>query len=71
MRVSGRDRHTRIDRDDAGMVGEQRVDVELADLGQVGRHLRQFHQRQGNRPLVGGGDVAIGFEPARRRGCGR
>src|SRR5262245_33089492 len=38
------DAYARIERDDTPLIREQRVDVELGDLGDVTCKLRQFHQ---------------------------
>ena len=40
------DHYPRVDRQDAGFVGEQRIDVEFTQLGQIDHHLRQLDQRQ-------------------------
>ena len=44
-----RDTHPRIDGDDAVLVGEERVDVELADLRHVGGKLRKLDQHEPDR----------------------
>ena len=53
--VVRRHRHAGIDRDHAGLVGQQRIDVELADLGHVGRQLRQLHQDERDAPSSAAG----------------
>lgn len=40
--------HTRIHGDHAFLVGQQRVDVQLGKLRDIGCHLRQLHQHQGH-----------------------
>ncbi len=60
-----RDGDARIDRDDAVLVGEERIDVELAHLRQIGGELRELHEDERDGLLVGGRHVAIGLEDAR------
>ena len=60
-----RDRNPGIDRDDPLPVRQERIDVELAQLGQVGGELRDLDEDQRHGALVDGGDVAVGLEDAR------
>ena len=64
-RFGRRNRDAGIDRDHAGLVGEQRIEIELAHLRQVGGELRELDQQQRDRVRVRGRDVAIGLEHAR------
>ena len=61
----GRDPHPGIDGDDAVLIGEERVDVELANLRHVGGKLRQLDEHETDRALVGRRHVAVGLEDAR------
>ena len=47
-----RHRDPRIDRDEAVFVGEQRIEIDLAHLREVGRQLRELDQHQRDRGLV-------------------
>ena len=51
-----------VQRDHAGLVRKQRVDVELLDRRAIDHELRQPPQRLGDRREVGGRPVAIAFE---------
>lgn len=64
-----RHRHTGVQRDHTVAVGQQRVDVQLGDFGDVGGQLRQLDQHQRHRALVGGRHVAVGLENARDAGA--
>ena len=59
-----RDRYARVDGDDAGLVGENRIEIDLADLGKIGHKLRQLDQKKLDGALVGGGHVAVSLEDA-------
>ena len=48
------DAHPRVERDHAVGVGEQGVDVELLDLGNVDHHLDDLEQRQRDGVEIGG-----------------
>ena len=39
--IDRRDGHARIDGDDAGLVGQQRVEIDFTDFRQVGRRAGQ------------------------------
>ena len=60
--------NARIKRDHAVLVGEQRVEIQPHDFGNVGRHLRNAHQRQRHGVDVGLRLVAIGPQQARDAG---
>ena len=60
-----RDRDAGVEREHAGLVGEQRIDVELAELRQVGGELRQLDQHE--RDLVASSPPARCGRPASRR----
>lgn len=45
----------RIERDHAVGVGQQRVDIELGDLPDIGDELRQAHHGRAHRVAVGSG----------------
>ena len=49
-----RDRDAGIDRDHAGLVGEQRIEIEFAHLRQIGGELRELDQHQRDRVGIGG-----------------
>ena len=68
-RLDRRDRHAGIERQHAGFIGQQRVDVELTDLRQVGCELRDLDQRQGDVGLARRRDVAVGLEHPRDAGA--
>ena len=65
-----RDRHARVHGDDAGLVGEHRIEINLADLGEIGDKLRQLDQKKLDGALVGGGHVAVSLEDAGDPGAG-
>ena len=46
LRPLRRDRDTHVEGEHAGLVGEQRIDVELADLRHVGGELRELDEDQ-------------------------
>jgi hypothetical protein len=56
----GSDCDPRIDRQHAALVDQQRIDVEFADLQNIGGHLRQLDQHHGHRVLFNRGNVPIG-----------
>ena len=60
-----RDRDARVDGDDAGLVGENRIEIDLADFRKIGGKLGQLDQEKFDGAFVGGGHVAIGLENAR------
>ena len=68
---TGATRDAGIDRDHATRIGKQRIDVELADLGQVSGHLRQRHQHLLYRLRIGGRHITIGGEDTRDPRAGR
>ena len=51
-----------VERDHAGLIGKQRIDVELLDRRAIDDELRQPHQRLGDRREIGRRPVAIAFE---------
>lgn len=55
------DRNAGIHRGHAGFVRQQRIDVEFADLGNVGRHLRQLDQHHGDGIVLDRWHVTIGL----------
>ena len=63
-RADRRDRDARIHGDDPILIGEDRIEIELADLRHVGRELRNLDHEQRHAILVGGRDIAIGLELA-------
>ena len=69
QRTPARHRDAGIDGHHAFAVGQQRVDVELLDLGDVGRQLCQFDQHQRDGAFVGGRHVAVGLQHARDTGA--
>ena len=64
-----RDRHPRIDRDHAGLVGKHRIEIDLADLGKIRHELRELHQQELESMFVRRGNVAVGLEDARDPGA--
>jgi hypothetical protein len=56
------DAQARVERDHAGLVRKQRVDVELLDRRAIHDELRQPPQCIGDRREIGGRPVAIAFE---------
>ena len=64
-----RDRHPRVDGDDAGLVGKHRIEIDFANLGKIGHELRQLDQEKLDRAFVGGRHVAVGLEDARDAGA--
>ena len=57
----------RVDRDHAGGVAQQRVDVELGDLGAVSDDAAELHQHVDDAVDVGGRAAAITFSSAAMR----
>jgi hypothetical protein len=57
-----RDADPGVERDDAALVRDQRIDVELGDLRNVDRDLRHFHERRGDALDVRGRARAKTFE---------
>ena len=62
-------RHAGIDGDNAALVGQHGIEIELAQLGQIGGQLRQLDQQQRDRAHVGSRDIAVGLEHARHAGA--
>ena len=58
----GLDADARVHHHHAVLVGEQRIEIELAHFRNVCGELRQFHQRQGDGVDVGARHVAIEFQ---------
>ena len=65
-----RHRDAGIDRDDAFVVGEERVDVEGPHFGEVGRELGELDEDERDGGTVGRRHVAIGSEDPRDTGAG-
>jgi hypothetical protein len=55
-------RDPRIERHDAGFIGNQRIDVDLADLGMARSEIGEADQDQGNAVEIDGRPVAISLE---------
>jgi hypothetical protein len=68
-RLDGSHRDPGIDGDEAVLVGQNGVEIELAQLGQIGRELRQLDQQERDGVDVRGRDVAVGLEHARHAGA--
>ena len=64
-RLKRRHQHAGIDGNDAALVGEHGIEIELAHLRQVGGKLRELDEEERDGVDVGGRDVAIGLEHAR------
>ncbi len=46
VRFGRRDRDAGVDGDDAGLVGQHRIEIDLADLGKIRGELRQLDQEK-------------------------
>src|SRR6266566_7022663 len=57
-RVERGDRHAAIDGDQAVLVGQNGIEIEFAQLGQISRQLRQLDQQKRDGIHVRGRDVA-------------
>ena len=64
-RLERRHQHAGIDGNDAALVGEHGVEIEFAQLRQVGGKLRELDQEQRDGVDVRGRDVAVSLEHAR------
>ena len=64
-----RDRDPHVEGEHAGLVGEQRIDVELPQLGHVGGELRQPDEDERDLVDLRRGHVAVGGEQARDAGA--
>ena len=64
-RLKRRDQHAGIDGNDAALIGEHGVEIELAQLRQIGGKLRQLDHEQRDGVDVRGRDVAVSLEHAR------
>ena len=69
-RLGRRDRNAGVDRDDAGLVGENRIEIDLADLGKIRCELRELDQEKSDGLFVRRRHVAVGLEDARHPGAG-
>jgi hypothetical protein len=58
-------RNARVDRDNAVLVGEQWIDVEVADFRDIGGLLLDFDEHQRDRRHIRGRDVAVVGEQLR------
>ena len=68
-RFDRRHRHARIDGDEAVLVGQHRVEIELAHLRQIGSQLRELDQQERDGVGICGRNVAVGLEHARHPGA--
>ena len=64
-----RDRHPRVDGDDAGFVGKHRIEIDLADFREIGYELRELDEKELDRLSVRSGNVAVCLEDARYPGA--
>ena len=63
-RLDRRHQHARIDGDDAALVGEHGIEIELAQLGKIGGKLRQLDQEQRDGVARRRRDVAVSLQHA-------
>jgi hypothetical protein len=68
-RLDGSHRDAGIDGDEAVLVGQHGIEIELAQLGQIRRQLGQLDQQERHGIHVRGRNVAVGLEHARHAGA--
>ena len=64
LAANGRDGNSGVEREHAGLVGEQRIDVEFTDLRQVCRQLCELHERERDLVVLCRRHVPIGAQDA-------